>query len=157
MKKCTLAWGIAALMLLVCAGLVYKFIFQGSANMAADGRYSIVLTAEERNLVLQEMRAFLESVQKITEGAIKKDISAISTAARVSGKAAAQGVPGTLMGKLPIEFKSLGLSTHDAFDTLALNAEQMNDATVALEQLAELMKNCVACHSAFRIDTEAAQ
>ncbi len=65
-----------------------------------------------------------------------------------------QGVPGTLMGKLPLEFKKLGFDTHTRFDQLALDAEQLGDPGHSLTQLAELMQNCVACHAAYRFEVE---
>ena len=49
----------------------------------------------------------------------------------------------------------LGFDTHRKFDTLALDAEQLGDPDHSLEQLAELMSNCVACHAAYRIDQAA--
>jgi len=61
-------------------------------------------------------------------------------------------VPGTLMGKLPIELKKLGFDTHTKFDQMAMDAEELGDGSHALEQLATLMQNCVACHSAYRLD-----
>ena len=155
MKKCTFAWSLFVVALLACGGLVYKFIFQGAANVATDGRMSLGLTAAERDLVLGEMRLFLVSVQKITQGVAKKDFKEIAVAARSVGAAAAQQVPGTLIGKLPLEFKKLGFSTHDAFDELAINAEQFQDMAQVSEQLSVLMQNCVACHSVYRIDVAA--
>ena len=113
--------GIVVLLLLVIAGGVYKFIFQGSVSESADGRTAIHLTAGERDIVLAEMRAFLESVQQITEGVTENDMKRVAESARIVGKAAQQAVPGTLMGKLPIEFKQLGFDTHAKFDQLAMD------------------------------------
>ena len=39
-----------------------------------------------------------------------------------------------------------------AFDQLALDAEQMGDKELVLEQLGTLMQNCVGCHAGYRID-----
>ena len=141
---------IIALLLLVIAGGVYKFIFQGSTSGSTDGRIAIVLNAGERDLVLVEMRKFLESVQKITTGIAGDDMELVAEYARKSGKAATVGMPGTLMGKLPLGFKKLGPGTHKQFDQLALDAEQLGDGDHALSQLSTLMQNCVACHAAYR-------
>jgi len=141
---------IIALLLLVIAGGVYKFIFQGSTSGSTDGRIAIVLDAGERDLVLAEMRLFLESIQKITMGIAGDDMELVAEYARKSGMAATVGMPGTLMGKLPLGFKKLGPSTHKQFDQLALDAEDLGDAGHALSQLSVLMQNCVACHAAYR-------
>jgi len=146
-KKCSV---IIALLLLVIAGGVYKFIFQGSISGSADGRIAIHLDAGERDLVLAEMRGFLESVQKITMGIAANDMELVTEYARKSGMAATDGMPGTLMGKLPLGFKKLGPDTHKKFDQLALDAEEFGDGDHALSQLSALMQNCVACHAAYR-------
>jgi hypothetical protein len=148
-KKC---FGIIALLLLVIAGGIYKFIFQGSVTDGSDGRSVIQLNSSERALVLDEMRAFLISVQQITKGIAEKDMNLVVEYARKSGKAAQAGMPGTLMGKLPLQFKQLGLDTHTKFDQLALDAEDLGDSNHALTQLSTLMQNCTVCHAAYRFD-----
>jgi len=152
MKKCPI---LVALLVLALLGMAYKFIIQGSTVVASDGRAAIQLTASEKDIVLAEMRAFLASVQKITQGVSSKDMKLVVSAAREVGRAAQQEVPGSLMGKLPVEFKKLGFSTHTAFDDLARDAEELEDPEHALEQMATLMQNCVACHAAYRIDAVA--
>ena len=146
-KKCS---GIIVLLLLVIAGGVYKFIFQGSVSGHTDGRIAVHLDAGERDLVLTEMRGFLESVQKISMGIAGNDMELVAEYARKSGMAATDGMPGTLVGKLPLGFKKLGPDTHKKFDQLALDAEEFGDAEHALSQLSVLLQNCVACHEAYR-------
>lgn len=148
-KKC---WLIVVVLFAVCLGMVYKFMFQGSVQESSDGRTAIVINGGERDLVLAEMRAFLESVQQITKGVTDKDMNAVATAATKVGRAAQAAVPGTLMGKLPMSFKQLGFDTHSKFDMLAMDAKDMGDSEQTLSQLATLMNNCVACHSAYRIE-----
>ena len=148
-KQCT---AIIALLLLVIVGGIYKFIFQGSVSESTDGRMAIHLDAGETDLVLMEMRMFLEAVQQIVKGANENDMKLVAEAARRVGKAAQEAVPGTLMGKLPIDFKKLGFDTHTKFDQLAMDAEDLEDSGHALEQLSTLMQNCVACHASYRLD-----
>ena len=148
-KTCWLSVVILAVLLL---GTVYKFVIEGSTRKSTDNRLAIQLTAGEKDLVLAEMRAFLASVQQITHGVSSKDMQLIAASARTVGRAAQQGVPGSLMGKLPLEFKQLGRNTHEQFDLLALDAEQLEDAEHSLSQLGALMQNCVACHAAYRLE-----
>lgn len=148
-KKCI---GIIVFLVLIIIGGVYKFVFQGSTTQSPDGRIAIHLDAAERNLVLAEMRAFLEGVQLITTGIAEDNMQQVVQAAKAVGKAAQGEVPGTLIGKLPIEFKKLGFDTHQKFDHLAMNAEQFGDKTTALMELSELMQNCTACHATFRFE-----
>jgi hypothetical protein len=143
---------IIALLLIVIAGGTYKFIFQGSVSTSSDGRISILLNPGERDLVLLEMRTFLTSVQLITKGISENDMKLVSDAARAVGKAAQAQVPGTLIGKLPLEFKQLGFDTHSKFDQLAMDTNDLGDSQQILIQLSELMRNCVVCHATYRID-----
>ena len=143
---------IIVLLLIVIAGGVYKFIFQGAVSGATDGRIAIHLDAGEQDLVLAEMRAFLTSVQQITRGLSENDMTLVAEYSRKVGKAAQGEVPGTLMGKLPLQFKRLGSATHAGFDQLALDAEDLGDSQYALSQLSVLMQNCTACHAAYSFD-----
>lgn len=152
-----LCWIISGLLLLVVIFMSYKFIFSGAVAPSTDGRQAIILPEAEREFVLREMRMFLASVQTIIEGAGKPDMNQVAAAARQVGAEAQQAVPGSLMGKLPLNFKRLGLDTHKKFDALALDAKQLGDPQHALQQLSELMNNCVACHATYRIKLPAGQ
>ena len=125
---CKLCWTITIVLLLAVSAMTYKFILSGAVAPSSDGRQALLLEAGERDLVLAEMRGFLEAVQ---------------------------AVPGSLVGKLPLSFKKLGLDTHKKFDMLALDADELEDPEHSLQQLSELMQNCVACHAAYRIDAVA--
>jgi len=152
-KLCSVLLFVA---LLVIGGMTYKFIISGETLIAEDGRQSLMLESGERNLVLTEMRMFLDAVQKIIHAANEDDAESVAMAARAVGRAAQNDVPGSLMKKLPLEFKKLGFDTHSKFDQLAMDAEQFGDVEVILQQLSVLMQNCVACHEAYRVDAIAA-
>ncbi len=147
-KKCL---AITVILLSIIAAGFYKFILQGSTAESTDGRIEILLSDSERNLVLTEMRAFLSSVQQINQGLSENNMELVAEQARKSGKAAQAGMPGTLVGKLPLQFKKLGGDTHAKFDQLALDADDLGDRDHVLEQLSTLMKNCVSCHATYRI------
>jgi len=149
---CKTCWAISTILLISLSLISYKFIFTGSVAPSTDGRQAILLEEHERNLVLGEMRMFLTSIQKITNGITKNDMEIVVKAAREVGLAAQQEVPGSLMGKLPLPFKKLGFDTHKKFDQLARDAEDLGDPQYALEQLSTLMNNCVACHSIYKIN-----
>ncbi len=65
--------------------------------------------------------------------------------------AAQQAVPTELQHALPAGFKKLGGKTHRAFDQLAMDMESMEDVSLSLKQLGELMNNCTSCHAAYQI------
>lgn len=147
-KKC---WTVSGILLVAILVMSYKFILTGSVEPSTDGRQAIILEEAERNIVLGEMRMFLSSVQKISQGIAKEDMATVIKAAREVGLAAQQEVPGSLMKKLPLSFKKLGFDTHKKFDALALDAKDLGDPQHALQQLSTLMNNCVACHSTYQI------
>jgi hypothetical protein len=146
---------LVGLLVAALLGMAYLFVWRGAVLPASDGRTAILLDAGERDRVLAEMRAFLEAVQQISAAVAAEDMPAIGEAATRVGAAAQQAVPATLVGKLPLEFKTLGFDTHQRFDQLALDAAELGDETVALKQLSEIMLNCVGCHGAYRIDAPA--
>ncbi|MBV2139248.1 MAG: hypothetical protein B6D72_02115 [gamma proteobacterium symbiont of Ctena orbiculata] len=149
MRSCCIP---AALLLLVIVGVFYKFLWQGEVAPASDGRSAIQMPQQERDLVLREMRGFLQAVQAILIAVDKENTQGIVDAAREVGAAQQQAMPGTLVKRLPAEFKMLGFDTHRRFDQLALDAEQLGDVQHSLQQLAGLMTNCVSCHASYRLD-----
>lgn len=146
---------IVALLLVIILG-AYKFIFQGNVSeiKSDDGRTAIVLLPSEKDLILDEMRAFLSASQQIIQAVSQDDMQKVVVAAKKVGMAAQEEVPGSLVGKLPMTFKKLGFDTHTKFDELAMDAGDMEDKEQTIKLLAELMQNCVACHAAYRLDLE---
>ena len=149
---CKFCWILVAIFSISSGVMGYKFILSGDVIKSDDKRLAVQLSKDERDLVLNEMRTFLDSVQKITQGIAKNDFTAAGEAARKVGRAAQQEMPGSLVGKLPLEFKKLGFDTHSKFTQLALDAEQMTDAEHTMNQLSELLHNCVACHATFKFE-----
>ncbi len=145
---------IILILLVIIAGGAYKFIVQGNTAVSSDGRISILLNSDERDIVLAEMRAFLSSVQQINTALADEDMQKAAQAARSVGKAAQGEVPASLVGKLPLQFKKLGFDTHSRFDQLAMDIIDLGDTNHALSELGTLMQNCVACHETYRIDLE---
>lgn len=124
------------------------------AMMKKDERTALNLNANEAALVRTEMRQFLNGVAQIIDAANKNDMKAAAAAAKPLGMAANREVMMSLAPKLPMEFRSLGGATHQSFDQIAMDAESMEDPKHTLNQLAEAMQRCVACHATFRIGTE---
>ena len=149
---CKICWASVVVLALISTGIAYKFIIQGKVAESTDGRTAILLEKNERDLVLSEMRVFLGSIQQITSGIADDDMKLVAEYARKSGRDAQMEVPGSLIGKLPLSFKKLGFDTHAKFDELALDAEQLGDRDHTLSQMNDLLKNCVACHAAYRFE-----
>lgn len=59
-----------------------------------------------------------------------------------------------MIGKLPLDFMTLGMGTHKAFDALADTAENTDDPLVVLGELGDVMNRCTGCHSGYRFGIE---
>ncbi len=149
---CKFCWVTVAILALISTGVTYKFVFQGKVTESDDARTVILLDRNERDLVLSEMRGFLESLQQVTSGISSDDMKLVAASARKSGMGSQSDVPGSLVGKLPLAFKQLGLDTHTKFDELALDAEQLGDRDHALAQMNTLLMNCISCHATYRFE-----
>ncbi len=118
---------------------------------AHDGRTVLRLTADERAMILEEMRQFLNGIQKMTAGLGDQDMQATADAARNMGQKMMREVPPALRAKLPQDFRQLGATVHGSFDQIALDAETLQDVSYTLNQLSGTLKNCVSCHALYQI------
>ena len=151
-RSCRVCWGSNVLLLGIVALAAYTFIFGTTAEVAKDGRKAIVMSAGEKDLVLGEMRGLLEAVQAITEGVVENDLTTVAASAHAVGMASTGGEPAALIAKLPLEFKTLGMGTHQAFDDLGNEATDMGDPQVVLGMLGDILQRCTSCHAGYRID-----
>lgn len=151
---CKFAWVLVAILFALLGAMSYVFIIKGETIAASDGRTAIILTEGERDIVLSEMRTFLEVTQAILSAVSQNDMKTVSQQAKRMGFAGRHDVPHSLRKKLPIAFKKMGMATHKAFDQLALDATDLGDKNQVIQQLGALMKNCVACHAAYRIEAK---
>lgn len=143
---------LIALLLWVATIAVFAWFFiRGSITAGTDGRTAIVLQPAERDLVLAEMRGLLSATQGILEGANQGDVKRIIQASRAAGMAAAADVNPALMAKLPLEFKSLGMSVHHDMDAIAKAAEGGTPVPEILKMASNTLTKCVACHSAWQL------
>lgn len=150
MKNIKVLWAMIIVLMVFSGILVNKFI-SGSVAPSDDGRTSVVLTKDERNLILEEMRAFLVSVQGISQAISENNMDKAAELAHKAGMAAEEGTPGSLLQKIPLAMKKMGFGTREQFDGIAETARTTQDATIARQQLDTLMLTCIACHSIYRL------
>jgi hypothetical protein len=116
-----------------------------------DGRTVLELSPAERAMILEEMRLFLDGVEKMTGALGRQDMSAVAEAAHGMGQKMTHDVPPALRAKLPPAFRQLGFSVHRDFDQIALDADSLKDVSHSLNQLSATLQKCVSCHSAYQI------
>lgn len=135
----------------VTAAVLGWFFVRGNTVAGSDGRNAVILAAPERNLVLDEMRGLLAATQGVVQGIEKNDMKQVAQSARAVGMGSAVDVNPALMAKLPLEFKSLGMSVHHDMDDLAAAAESGRPAPELLGMLSNTLAKCVGCHSAWQL------
>jgi hypothetical protein len=142
---------IALLLWIITIAVFAWFFIHGNTAAGTDGRTAVVLQANERDLILSEMRGLLSATQGIIEGVSQGDIQRIMKTSKAVGMAGAADVSPALMAKLPMEFKSLGMSVHHDMDEIAKAAEGGTPAPEILKMASNTLMKCVACHSAWQI------
>ncbi|MGZ8982489.1 MAG: hypothetical protein ACXW11_00880 [Methylotenera sp.] len=153
MKNFKILWVIICVLLIVLSIIGYKFV-QGNVASSEDDRVAVVLSKDERNLILKEMRNFLISTQGVSEAITNNDMNLVAKLATKAGMMAETNTPGSLLSKIPLSMKTLGFDTRKKFDQISADAVQLKDPSHSRRQLDQLMKNCIACHSSFKLVEE---
>lgn len=150
---CKLCWTllVGTLVALIVATLM--FATGNKTNTRVDSREVILLTPQQHDLVLTEMRVFVGSLRDINQALGSDDTDLFQQASLKVGLKAQQGVPLDMMKALPLPFKKLGMATHKQFDELAASAKQGADTRQLLTDLGQLMNNCVVCHAAYQLQS----
>jgi hypothetical protein len=133
------------------------FFVQGWTTEGTDGRTQIVLAQAERDLVLSEMRMLLKAVHGVVTGLAGQDLETdrrqMEQAARSVGMAMAADVNPSLMAKLPLPFKQMGMSIHQDMDALADAIVQKETQQQILHRLSSMTARCTTCHDMYRFGT----
>ena len=145
---------LIVLSVLLNISLIYLFIFKGETTKTNDNRIAVVMTPDNTDFVLNEMRDFLESIQQINEGILNNDARKIIDAGKKSGGSVIDHAPKGLIKSLPIGFKKLGFATHNIFDEIKESAEANFIPKNTQIQLNKLLNNCTACHKSYKISTK---
>ncbi len=128
--------------------------FSNSSWAGRDNREVIVLDDDARNFLVREMQQNVSGLQQALTALSKDDMDAVATALRPLGFQGMTDVPPTLMSSVPDGFKKIGMPTHMAFDRIADAAEAGATAKEILSSIAMTMNKCIACHAAYRVESE---
>jgi len=150
MNNVKVLWTIIIVFFLVILAMGYKFV-AGSVESSTDNRVAVVLTKDERNLILSEMRQFLISVQTISQALTENDTDKVIDLSAKAGMSAEENTPGSIFRKIPLGMKMLGLDTRRKFDAMSAYANENKDVKALRIQLDTILLNCVACHEAYQL------
>jgi len=140
---------------ILLGGFLSLFLMvQVTASQAADDREVIWVSASEKALLLSEMRAFLKASQQILEANLAGDMKAVAKAASLDGVKLFNETPKTISEKLPITFRMIGPRAYMGFESIVDEAEGSGDMQEIFSALAQLQKNCIACHALFRFEVK---
>jgi len=145
---------VAIVSVLLNGLLIYFFFFRGNTAKVDDNRTAIVMTPENKQFVLQEMRLFVEGVQQIQEGIVTNNPQLIIKSGESHGKEPLLTAPNGLIRSLSKEFKTMAFGTHDIFKEIADSARVDYNPMRTQQQLNKLLNSCVACHRVYRIRTQ---
>ncbi|MBS0184133.1 MAG: cytochrome c [Nitrospira sp.] len=128
------------------------FFIKGVTETGSDGRVEILLAAVERDQILAEMRLLLKAVDGIIRGLGEPnpDPTQMEATARAVGMNMAADVEPTIMAKLPLPFKQMGMSIHKDMDALADAIARHETPQQILQRLSSMTARCTACHDMYR-------
>ena len=151
--KSKLSWVVLGLWI-ATIGAAGWFFVRGWTTEGTDGRMQIVLAPAERDLVLGEMRMLLKAIHGLVTGLAGRDQAAERTqmeqVARSAGMAMAADVNPSLMAKLPLSFKQMGMSIHQDMDALADAIAHKETQQQILQRLSSMTARCTTCHDMYR-------
>lgn len=151
--KTSLCW-IAIGLWIIGAAVLAWFFLKGATMPGSDGRTEIALAPAERDQILSEMRQLLKGVQGIMTAVNEQNAKGVEAAARAVGMGMAVDVEPTIMMKLPLPFKQMGMSVHRDFDAIADGIAQAEVGSHTLQRLSSIMKRCTTCHDLYRFSAK---
>ncbi|WP_447968033.1 hypothetical protein [Nitrospira sp. M1] len=149
---------IALVLWLISAGVLGWVFINGATAPSPDGRTAVLLTPVERDFILTEMRQLLRAVNGIVTGLSDTEPTQghaqAAEAARSAGMKMAADDNLTLLLKLPLPMKQLGMSVHRDFDELADIIIAGTTTQHILQRLSAITSKCLTCHEMYQLKEE---
>ena len=133
--------------------LAYILLFTGTemVKLPDDNRIVVKYEPDLHELVLNEMRDYLEVINEIHKGLAENNSDRIVKAATRQGDISLNETPIRLLKLSPIPCKTMGFKGHDIFQAIADSAKINFNRTTTINQLAELTNNCIVCHRTYKL------
>jgi len=142
--------------IIISVVLAYVLLFMGTemVKLPDDSRIVVKYEPDLRDLVMSEMRDYLEVINEIQQGLAENDPDKIVKAATRQGKISLDETPVRLLKLSPLACKQLGFKGHDIFQAIADSAKVHFNKVTVNRQLAELTNNCIVCHRTYKVESE---
>jgi hypothetical protein len=139
--------------------LLYILLFTGIKLVPAqeDDRITVEYPKDLHDLVLGEMRDYLEVINEINKGIADNNPERIVKAAYRQGEASIKDTPARLLKLSPIPCKTMGINGHFMFQAIGDSARINYNPKTTYRQLATLTNNCVVCHKSYKLGVPKAQ
>ncbi len=126
---------------------------------AQDLREPAARTPAERVFILNQMRLFLGSIQAITAALPAGDMATVVAEATARGRKGTppSAIPPGMKAKETAAWTAMMGGARRGFDEIAESAAAGAAPLQVMGQLGETMRNCVACHQAYRIVEESGE
>jgi cytochrome c556 len=150
----SLAFGIFILALGVLAGAGAREASSRERDawqQAPDKRAVIALPANQRDVLLNQMRGMLTGMQTIMDAASKMDVARIRTIATSQGAGAIAGQDSALEKLLPQDFRKMEAETRAQFDALSEAVRGFTARDTTLAYLSRISQGCVGCHGKYKL------
>jgi len=136
--------------------LAYIILFMGTemVKLPDDNRILVKYEPDLRDLVMSEMRDYLEVINEIQQGLAENNPDKIVKAATRQGKISLEETPVRLLKLSPLACKQMGFKGHDIFQAIADSARVHFSKATVNRQLAELTNNCIVCHRTYRVESK---
>ncbi len=136
--------------------LIYILVFTGTemVKLPNDNRITVKYEPDLHELVLDEMRDYLEVINEIQQGLAENNSQKIVTAATRQGQVSLEATPVRLLKLSPLACKTMGFKGHNIFQAIADSARINFNRTTTINQLAELTNNCIACHRTYKLEMD---
>ena len=143
-------------LLVIVAVLVYILLFMGTemVKLPDDNRIVVKYEPDLHELVMSEMRDYLEVINEINQGLAENNPDKIVKAATRQGDISIKETPVRLLKLSPLACKQMGFRGHDIFQAIADSARIQFKPETTINQLAELTNNCIVCHRTYRLGAE---
>jgi hypothetical protein len=123
-----------------------------STAQAVDTRKAVWLTADEREVVLIEMRNFLRGSQQVLEHSLNEDMKMVERTAKPLGLKMLKNLPKELKEDMPPSFFAMFKTLHYGFAEIAdISKSPTANSKVVLQKLANMQKLCVSCHATYQL------
>jgi len=143
-------------LLVIVAVLVYILLFMGTemVKLPDDNRIVVKYEPDLHELVMSEMRDYLEVINEINQGLAENNPDKIVKAATRQGDISIKETPVRLLNLSPLACKQMGFRGHDIFQAIADSARIQFKPETTINQLAELTNNCIVCHRTYNLGAE---